>query len=323
MELDVPSAVKNKEDERPSIQTQHLAELVCPVCYEYMQPPIMMCESGHSICALCHELMSDCPLCQGKLTFRRSSALEALTAVIMFPCKHCNKRFRLEELEEHNCFEKVEGPDHSPIATCIIGQVYGDCVWSGPSMDMSIHCSKQHPQHFWTAYENSATWKYSDFANIGVQNVFVVDLSTAFFVIVQKYNSQLRNLSWNLSCECINNERFDYEIQVLSDGECVLMQRTHIENAFNIMTFFPSNNEIVIHLDKVTKFLTQENTINYKIIIRKRNDNLESNVPNIINGNSVEIKQAEESSDKRNCVTKTWNSIVIFYNSVKKCLHLT
>ena len=55
--------------------------LECPVCWETIrEPPIYMCGSAlaHSLCSKCHGQVSECPICRGKLTDKRSHALENL-----------------------------------------------------------------------------------------------------------------------------------------------------------------------------------------------------------------------------------------------------
>lgn len=322
MELEL--SVKNKESERFSIQTQHLTELVCPVCFEYMQPPIMLCERGHSICQLCHELMSNCPLCHGKLTCRRSSALEALTTVMRFPCKHCHHKFLMEDLTSHNCFQTSDS-DHSPIATCIIGQVYGECVWSGSSTDIAAHYAKSHPRNFWTSNENATKWKCSNLSNIGVQNAFVVDLKEAIFVIVQKYDCDSNSLRWNLSCECKTNEQYHYEIQVGSAPPDVFVRRKKITNSFNILTIFPNKNEITLCVDKIIRYINDDNVIEYKIVISKGDEFIEDENVETSQRSSQSIKMNDEETLNKNetsCFQKAWNSVTLFYNSLKKTLHL-
>lgn len=319
--MDLDLTKRRSDEERPSI-TQKLTDLVCPVCYEYMQPPIMLCEQGHSICSLCHELMSECPLCQGKLTFRRSSALEALTAVITFPCKHCNKKYRLEDLETHKCFENIE--DHSPNATCIVGQVYGDCFWNGPSVEMPMHCSKNHPEQYWTDEEITTEWTCSDIFNLGVQNLFIVELKNAMFVVVQKFDSNKKTLSWNFSCECSDHQLYDYEIRIISGNQDVVIQRTQVENAFNIMSFFPSSNEISVNVDKITKYLN-DNILKYKIAIVKRN-NVKDEIRLDLEPNQFVNKLPDEELEEKveiNCWRKAFGSIINFYTSVKRLLRIS
>ncbi|XP_050501200.1 uncharacterized protein LOC126881165 [Diabrotica virgifera virgifera] len=66
-----------------------LAELVCPVCIEFMVPPIYICESGHSICNRCVELVRICPNCRSSLTKKtRNFTLESVTTRVQYPCKN-------------------------------------------------------------------------------------------------------------------------------------------------------------------------------------------------------------------------------------------
>ncbi|KAJ4451994.1 hypothetical protein ANN_03478 [Periplaneta americana] len=50
-------------DSKPTCSDQKiLRELECPVCYEYMEPPISICQSGHAICVTCRPRMRKCPV---------------------------------------------------------------------------------------------------------------------------------------------------------------------------------------------------------------------------------------------------------------------
>lgn len=39
----------------------------CPVCFEYVLPPILQCPSGHLVCSNCRPKLSCCPTCRGPL----------------------------------------------------------------------------------------------------------------------------------------------------------------------------------------------------------------------------------------------------------------
>jgi hypothetical protein len=61
------------------------AALECPVCMEYMVPPITMCSSGHSVCRDCKPRLSSCPTCRRPLTGTRNIALEHLARDMQLP----------------------------------------------------------------------------------------------------------------------------------------------------------------------------------------------------------------------------------------------
>ena len=39
----------------------------CPVCFDYVLPPIIQCQSGHLVCANCRPKLNCCPTCRGPL----------------------------------------------------------------------------------------------------------------------------------------------------------------------------------------------------------------------------------------------------------------
>lgn len=76
--LNVPKRVKYNTSEAPepvpstsqdnSSGTQDLASLFeCPVCFDYVLPPILQCQSGHLVCSNCRPRLTCCPTCRGPL----------------------------------------------------------------------------------------------------------------------------------------------------------------------------------------------------------------------------------------------------------------
>lgn len=39
----------------------------CPVCFDYVLPPILQCQSGHLVCSICRPKLTCCPTCRGPL----------------------------------------------------------------------------------------------------------------------------------------------------------------------------------------------------------------------------------------------------------------
>ena len=39
----------------------------CPVCFDYVLPPILQCQSGHLVCSNCRPKLTCCPTCRGPL----------------------------------------------------------------------------------------------------------------------------------------------------------------------------------------------------------------------------------------------------------------
>lgn len=84
-----------------------LALFECPVCFEYVLPPILQCENGHLICKNCRGMITSCPSC--RVLFGpnniRNLILEKLSCKVRFPCKYssngCLEVFYHKEKTEH------------------------------------------------------------------------------------------------------------------------------------------------------------------------------------------------------------------------------
>lgn len=108
-----------------------LDELNCPVCFDYMQPPIRQCSKGHSLCNLCCNQLKRCPLCTSEFTEVRNLSLEALAARIKYPCTNegCDAKVKLSNRDYH---KKV----------CTFGKYkcgLDTCDWQGSIHEVASH----------------------------------------------------------------------------------------------------------------------------------------------------------------------------------------
>lgn len=82
-----------------------LKVLECPVCVEYMLPPIYLCDMGHSFCNSCTKKVNFCSFCKSGITERRNYALENFADMAYPKCKNsklgCSFRSNLEEVKLH------------------------------------------------------------------------------------------------------------------------------------------------------------------------------------------------------------------------------
>jgi E3 ubiquitin-protein ligase SIAH1 len=65
-----------------------LNDLECPVCKQYMLPPICLCVNGHNICKSCRPKMQYCPICRQPFITTKCVSLEKLAAQVEFPCTY-------------------------------------------------------------------------------------------------------------------------------------------------------------------------------------------------------------------------------------------
>ncbi|XP_030751219.1 putative E3 ubiquitin-protein ligase SINAT1 [Sitophilus oryzae] len=122
----------------PKTDDNLLRELECPICSEYMLPPIYMCATGHGICSFCRNNITSCPTCRSKITDNRSFILENLISKINFPCRNreagCKFVGASDNIKAHqkNCSFRI---------SCML------CDWEGALYDFHIHLLTDHQRH--------------------------------------------------------------------------------------------------------------------------------------------------------------------------------
>jgi len=111
-------------------------ELKCPVCLEYMLPPITMCTEGHNICNSCKSQVKRCPICSENFTSLRNISLETIASRMQVPCKSMSKG---REKRLPLC---LHGPYKCPFAI-----TSPPCSWEGPFTCIKDHIRSQHVEH--------------------------------------------------------------------------------------------------------------------------------------------------------------------------------
>lgn len=53
--------------------------LECPVCLEWMEPPMSQCRRGHLVCGRCRARLAACPVCRTAFSSVRNRAMEAVS----------------------------------------------------------------------------------------------------------------------------------------------------------------------------------------------------------------------------------------------------
>ncbi|XP_045472554.1 E3 ubiquitin-protein ligase SIAH1-like [Harmonia axyridis] len=119
-----------------------LSEFECPICLEYMMPPIHQCTMGHTFCVSCFDKLAICPTCRSPKGVSRAYALERIHSSVTFPCRYrfdgCDCQVKGLELSDHqdSCvYAKNSCPFSTPMS----------CKWQGKRRDILDHCKEAHP----------------------------------------------------------------------------------------------------------------------------------------------------------------------------------
>jgi len=121
-----------------------LSDLECPVCMEYMVPPIKLCTNGHNICSNCTDRVTCCPTCRAEFSEIRNVALENIVRRLKYPCANrqsgCLDLISVEHIAEHHAvcvYGKIKCPMH----------LFQMCSWNGLKNDLKKHAKAAHPTY--------------------------------------------------------------------------------------------------------------------------------------------------------------------------------
>ncbi|PSN33228.1 hypothetical protein C0J52_23649 [Blattella germanica] len=132
-----------------------LRELECPLCCEYMIPPITSCVNGHNICNFCKPGLDKCPNCRGNLMDTRNRPMENLSQQITHPCKNreygCAVHVLVDYKEQHEkecTLSLCKCPLHDFKLRWLDPNCEVSCDWVGPPLALQTHLQNVHKALF-------------------------------------------------------------------------------------------------------------------------------------------------------------------------------
>ncbi|KAM7286556.1 E3 ubiquitin-protein ligase Siah1 [Ixodes scapularis] len=124
-----------------SNSTSALASLFeCPVCFDYVLPPILQCQNGHLVCSSCRQKLTCCPTCRGPIGNIRNLAMEKVANSVFFPCKYSSTG--CPALLSHS--EKPEHEETCEFRPYVCPCPGASCKWQGSLDQVMAHLVHSH-----------------------------------------------------------------------------------------------------------------------------------------------------------------------------------
>ena len=216
-----------------------IRELECPVCFDFMVPPITMCENGHSICPKCKPKLQNCPSCKKPFLQVRNLALESLSR---------------QAINEEDQRPPARIPQN---VECPFARISKDiCPWKGPVADMKVHVKFFHKNP-------NDTFKVS-----GVFTVVLTDLSPtqhyrkAVFTADELFYIYWRIKDGSFYCtvfyvgeqEKCSNYMYRFVLTTDSDNRKISMSFPTRSIMENLEELFHSGDCVILNYNTVLKF---------------------------------------------------------------------
>nr|CAD7601990.1 unnamed protein product [Timema genevievae] len=196
-----------------------LSVLTCPRCKEYLDPPIIICETGHNLCHRCRPDQQTCTVCLRPLLDTRNFSLEGIAREVTYPCRYrgqgCRESFPMVDIAVHH------GRCHFRVYNCP-GRILEKCRWQGRRAEMETHLRDVHTNihiSFKTVKSSLVSWEitnsecYQDSHHFG----YAFD---EVFLFQKAFDVSQRKLCMAVKCLCPQDRvgRFRYQFRMTKNG---------------------------------------------------------------------------------------------------------
>jgi Seven in absentia protein family. len=245
-----------------------MKELECPVCLDYMMPPIVMCESGHSICSKCRPNLSKCPYCRQPFLNLRNKALESLSLRVKHPCCHksygCQLVFRADVKADH----EIECP-YRPYTCPLLKDNRIMCQWSGIHGDLKEHIQTKHKDRVTdiNSWKHVCIRKYKE-ENKYTRVIFACDeifyqqfevIDSTFYFVVQHVGPE----------NCGSSFQYCFNLAKKDNAEYVSVGFVAQSCKVDTETIYRSGQCVKLCYNTVKNFLDKNNNLSFNFWIKK------------------------------------------------------
>jgi len=248
--------------ERSDLEQSLLRELECPVCMDYMVPPIMMCVNGHNVCDICRPKIPRCPTCRQEFLSGRNVALEHLARDVKYPCSY--QKYGCEEFLVHDTVREHQHRCHYRPQTCPVSKISNvQCGWNGTYNDIKKHLMEQHRGFCYGYIEGNVRVLRNVDACIGV---FVFALNEVFCLIFRKNGDNLCTVLQYIG-PAENAAKYKYRVDYVNADNTGSVTVMHLARSFheNFEDIFKAGNCVKVHCGEVSSLANEVSKFKTKI----------------------------------------------------------
>ena len=259
------------QSESTDLEQSLLIHLECPVCLEYMIPPIVLCANGHKICEICRQNIYSCPTCRDYFVSNRNQALEDLARQVKYPCKYrsygCTELFDHDTIVGHQV-KCLYIPQICPVAKLANRK----CSWTGSYNDIKGHLKENH-------LEDCCEYVDADFKFIykltnGMKLFcFIFAYNETFFSLFQEENGIFYAVLLYVG-PAENAAKFKYKVEFVNKDNTEGVTVMHLTRSFDedLNGLYESGKCGKLRYDVVSRLNDEMSKLKYKIEILKVGD---------------------------------------------------
>ncbi|PNF37359.1 hypothetical protein B7P43_G17833 [Cryptotermes secundus] len=253
----------------------------CPVCYEYLAPPIYQCKHAHNICSNCKLQVTRCPSCCEIFLDSRSVFVEQIAERLLYPCKNvefgCNVKHSLQDMVEHynDCPHRMY--------ECLPGKATSS-RWKGRSIDILMHIKKgrsidilmhiknTHVESCWMVDENCIVYELNVFD--GTEDIQLIAACHEVFWYNFKCDTTEKKMFLAIQYigpkELASNFTYEFELRANADQEMSInmKNRTHPDTE-KVSDIYESACCVVLDFAMLRYYVGSDNNLCFNLLVKK------------------------------------------------------
>ena len=253
--------------ERSDLEQSLLSQLECPVCIEYMMPPIILCVNGHNICDICRPKIPHCPTCRQPFLNATNVALEKLAREMKYSCTY--QKFGCEEVFFHDMVREHQHRCHYRPQKCPAYKLPNvKCSWTGIYKDIKKHLMEKHRGDCYEYIDGKSRVLKNIAARMSLSQ-FVFALNEVFFFRFQANNNNTLYAVLLYIGPAENASKFKYKVEFVNKDNTEGVTVMHLTRSFDekLDEVFKSGNCGKVHYDVVRRLRDEMSKVKFKIEI--------------------------------------------------------
>lgn len=249
-----------------SVEAEILSDLECPICLEYMVPPIFQCETGHSFCGTCKSQINECSFCKNPLKGIRNFHLEKITNRIKYHCKYrefdCDFICSSKDIKQHEAECKF-GPYKCPFAE------YNCCSWKGKLQHIMEHARFSHEDSILDLDTVNVPIDEMDLDT--EEDCFILQAFGEVFKLVYMYKHEEEKFYWSLQLvgPAGDAKKYMFALDIIDNagaGQRLYIKRQCSALTLNSESFSGDSSYIMLPMDLLTDMIDKDLTYRVRVV---------------------------------------------------------
>ncbi|CAG9769241.1 unnamed protein product [Ceutorhynchus assimilis] len=259
----VISSHDSEEDDGLDLDLLH--EFECPICMEYMVPPIYQCEIGHSFCQVCKDTQTVCPSCKAEFKRTQNFTLERVIMNTIYPCKHsgCKYKTKAKNIRQHEA-TCLWGPFECPLKD------FEKCSTNFRASELFNHIKNEHYESLLEL--DTVSVPFNTEVDEDILEAFILKHGQYLFKLCFKYECEEQQFCWSVQLVGPPEEsaKYMFELEIIDgNGKNLrLYIKANCAPLCGIDSTFDDENSIYVDYEQIEAFI--KNQLTYRILITKK-----------------------------------------------------